>query len=395
MRFLFYSHDGLGLGHVRRNIAIATALTDAADVNVLLANGADEVDRLGVPKSVDVLKLPGVRKTAAEGYAGRHLTVPGSDVRQLRARLLEAAVEGFRPDVLVADKHPLGVNGELRPALDRLRELGGRAVLGLRDILDDAVAVRRDWAVHDVQGAIAANHDLVLVYGREAVHDPIAAYGLEAMRGRARYCGYVTMPRRIVDDLPPFPRRSGRRVVLGTPGGGEDGFALLAALLEASRGAPWDAVVVTGPQACEGDRRALAALARDVDATLVPFVPDLCAWFPDVGAVVCMGGYNTLTEAAAAGVPTVCVPRVMPRTEQLIRARAFERLGLLQCVEPGALTPATLRAAVERALLEERKGRAERAGGLLGLNGAKRAAEHLLARAGRSASTATATAAAG
>ena len=27
-RFLFYSHDGLGLGHTRRNLAIAAALTE-------------------------------------------------------------------------------------------------------------------------------------------------------------------------------------------------------------------------------------------------------------------------------------------------------------------------------------------------------------------------------
>src|SRR5438067_13409530 len=101
MRVLLYSHDGMGLGHVRRNIAIATALVAASpDVNVLLANGADEVDRLGVPGGVDVLKLPGVRKTRQHGYTGRHLNLPGNDVRRLRAALLEAAGDAFQPDVV-------------------------------------------------------------------------------------------------------------------------------------------------------------------------------------------------------------------------------------------------------------------------------------------------------
>ena len=47
------------------------------------------------------------------------------------------------------------------------------------------------------------------------------------------------------------------------------------------------------------------------------------------------GGYNTLAEAALHAVPAVCVPRVAPRSEQLIRARAFERLGLLRLLHPG------------------------------------------------------------
>jgi hypothetical protein len=40
MRFLFYSHDGYGLGHTCRNLAIARALTELAPrASVLLATG--------------------------------------------------------------------------------------------------------------------------------------------------------------------------------------------------------------------------------------------------------------------------------------------------------------------------------------------------------------------
>src|SRR5688572_20126888 len=62
-RFLFYSHDGLGLGHVRRNLAIAAALAEIEpNAAILIATSADEVAELGVPEQVDVLKLPGLRK---------------------------------------------------------------------------------------------------------------------------------------------------------------------------------------------------------------------------------------------------------------------------------------------------------------------------------------------
>src|SRR5437016_4751040 len=118
MRYFFYSHDGMGLGHVRRHIAIAAALHEAApEAQVLLATSVDEVASLGLPPNVETLKLPGLRKIANLEYSSRRLGIPSSEMRQLRAGLLREAVRSFRPDVILADKHPFGVGGELTQAL--------------------------------------------------------------------------------------------------------------------------------------------------------------------------------------------------------------------------------------------------------------------------------------
>src|SRR6266516_2281024 len=93
VRFLFYSHDGLGLGHTRRNLAIAAALVERCpQASVLLASGTDDAHRLGLPPRVEVLKLPGLRKSANDEYASRRLPVQKDDIRHLRSALLEAAV---------------------------------------------------------------------------------------------------------------------------------------------------------------------------------------------------------------------------------------------------------------------------------------------------------------
>jgi predicted glycosyltransferase len=105
------------------------------------------------------------------------------------------------------------------------------------------------------------------------------------------------------------------------------------------------------------------------------------SWFSHVDALVCMGGYNTLCEATSRGTPTLCVPRVRPRREQLIRARAFARLGLLRVAEPDALTPDLLRREVAALLGESRRPLAERAQAALGFDGAAAAAAELLALA--------------
>ena len=78
-----------------------------------------------------------------------------------------------------------------------------------------------------------------------------------------------------------------------------------------------------------------------------------------------------------AAVPTVVVPRVVPRQEQLIRARAFADLGLLQCVEPASI--GDLGEAVRRALTVDRRDVARAVAAALDLDGARRAAVHLLA----------------
>ena len=115
MRFLFYSHDGLGLGHTRRNLAIASALTALEPrASVLLAVGADYVSRHGLPPRVDILKLPSLRKITNGHYSARHLCIPVEEIRGLRAAMLLTAVKAFAPAVALVDKHPFGAGGEFR-----------------------------------------------------------------------------------------------------------------------------------------------------------------------------------------------------------------------------------------------------------------------------------------
>jgi predicted glycosyltransferase len=387
-RFVFYSHDGIGLGHLRRNLAIAAALTDAAPkASVLLATGCDDLGAHGLAPNVDVLVLPGLRKVGNGRYSARRLPMSGKEVRALRAAQLETAIRSFRPDVMLVDKHPVGVRGELRPALDVLLESGGRVVLGLRDILDDAASVAKEWSAAGVIEEIERHVDRVLVYGDPRVLDVVEEYGLPpSVADRSRYCGYVVNPEPVrglaVDALPAFATRLDRRpTVLATAGGGEDGWNLLESFVLAAREADWDAAVVCGPQLSARRRHALRALSFESGVEFHVNEPDVASWFSQVDALVCMGGYNTLCEATSRGTPTLCVPRVRPRREQLIRARSFARLGLLRVVEPDLLSPELVGREVAVLLGASRRALAERAKTTLGFDGAATAAAELLAMA--------------
>jgi predicted glycosyltransferase len=388
MRFLFYSHDGLGLGHTRRHLAIAAALTRVApDSSVLLASGADDALRMGLPARVEILKLPGLRKVSNDHYCSRRLHIPTSEIRALRSALLLTTVKSYRPDVVLVDKHPFGANGEFRDALSWVRDAGSRTVLGLRDILDAPAAVLKEWSPHDLQQEIDRNFDLMLIYGERAIFDPLLEYRFpSSMEQRSRFCGYVINR----DEHDPSPGSNGegfdlskwpRPIVLATTGGGEDGFQLLETFVRVAAEAPWQGILVAGPMTPAHELKKLERLAQAHNVPMHRFVPNLSVLFWSVDTVVCMGGYNTLAEAVAKGVPVISVPRTRPRAEQLMRAQAFERLGLVRTLSADKLNVVTLREATDGALALSRKELLARTRAALSFDGAEHAAGHLLALA--------------
>jgi predicted glycosyltransferase len=378
-RFILYSHDGCGLGHLRRNLAIAAAVTKAAqDACVLLLTGCIELGAQGLAPNVEIVALPALRKVGNGRYDARRLPITRTELCVVRTRIISAAVESFRPDVLLIDKHPMGVGGELRPALARLPAWGGRAVLGLRDILDDPATVRREWR-HDGVIEFTEEHcDRLLIYGNPGVFDFVAEYELPvSLALRALHTGYVVHP-----DATPRLRLAQpakrRPRVLATAGGGEDGRRLLETFAEAACAEQWDAVMVAGPQASTANQLALRRAAEQAGIEFHASVPELPDWLAEVDALVSMGGYNTLSEALSIGTPTLCVPRAHPRREQLIRARSFASLGLLRTIEPDRLTPERVRAEVTDLLGRDRRDTARRAHESLGFGGAQVAATALL-----------------
>jgi predicted glycosyltransferase len=301
---------------------------------------------------------------------------------------LHAAIDSFRPRVILVDKHPFGALGELTQSLHMIRDYGGRAVLGLRDILDEPGRVKNEWASQDFFSKVNSFYDLVLVYGERSVFDPVNEYQMpDEVAQNVRFCGYVVGCEVHKDQGASTDSISAkletRKVpaVLATAGGGEDGFELIETFLKASAGAPWEGIAVAGPMTPEHEALRLQELARRAKVTLHSFLPHLSNLYWSVDCLVCMGGYNTLAEGVSRGVPIVCVPRVTPRSEQSLRAHAFERLGLLRAVAPDQLSVQAMRQSILRTLGSSRQGLLDRARQVLTFDGARQAASHLLALA--------------
>lgn len=339
LRVALYSHDALGLGHVRRNLAIAhslAAMDPAPDILMLTgAPGAADANR---PPGCDIVSLPALAKDTHGVYSARHLSLDGQTVVAMRRSILTAALESFQPDVLIVDKHPRGFNGELEPALQLLRERGTtRIVLGLRDVLDDAVTSRREWTVAQSSEAVSRWYDQVWVYGDRNIHDLAGELGLSETN--TVHTGYLAAGRVAPRPTPEVPEP----YVLAMMGGGSDGEDLARTFARTRLPADHHGVLVTGPQMDPvhvAEIRHLAAHRDDI--TIHTWVDDPGTLLAGAAAVVAMGGYNTVCEALALGSNLLVVPRVTPRQEQLVRARLLTDAGQLDHMLPADVNPDSL-----------------------------------------------------
>jgi len=351
-RIALYSHDAQGLGHMRRNLAIADAFAEDGETSVLLVSGAREAGLFPLPRNTDLLTLPALRKGDDSRYSSRSLGLELDEMVGLRSQVLGSALMAYAPDVFVVDKLPGGVENELLPCLRRLTDQGTRLVLGLREVLDDPARVRRDWERSSFEAVVRAFYDAIWVYGDPRVYDPVEEYGMpEDLAERVRYSGYIdrrqgrpltaaeATAQRAALDLPAGP------IALAMAGGGEDGFQLLEAFARSRMPEGATGLMVTGPMMPDAQREALNALAegRD-DLRLIPFIQDGDQLIRLADRVICMAGYNTTCEVLASGSRALLVPRVHPREEQLIRAERLSELGAVDFLHPRDLSPAAVSA---------------------------------------------------
>src|SRR3954463_7428976 len=148
LRIAFYSHNGFGLGHITRNAKLAQALLrHRPNADILLITASAGLNELPAIPQVDYVKLPSVRKQSAGRWRPQSLDIEMEHLLRLRRVMILEAVRAYRPHLFVADYLPLGVERELAPALELLRERGdARAAIGFRDILDDPTSVKESWA---------------------------------------------------------------------------------------------------------------------------------------------------------------------------------------------------------------------------------------------------------
>ena len=346
-RFIFYANELIGLGQLRRTLALASTLSAGkSSPSSLVITGSPVEPMFELPPRVDTVKLPGRSRDLNGRQHSARLALDTDELRYLRSQIALASAAGFNPDVAVVDKLPLGQGGELRQTLEELRHNSDcKLVLGLRDIEDSQENVRRNWGP-EMRAEIERYYDAILVYGPASAPSAITSAGFQ-FDIPVHHVGYVGTP---VPESGPADLVSD--YLLATAGGGFDGFRLLAAFAEALRlrPLPCPAVMVTGPLMSRPDRARLRGLTQGLDIQLFELRRDMEYVIAGAAGVVSMAGYNTVSELMRARKPALLVPRSGPSHEQRIRARALAEAGLQDMLDPAEISPQSMRAALDRLL---------------------------------------------
>ncbi len=338
-RVLLYSHDSYGLGHVSRCRTIANAIVAAdSSISVLIISGSPVIGSYEFHSGIDFVRIPGVVKQLSGEYDSANLRVGVEHTLEIRTRIIRDTADIYRPDLFIVDKEPLGLRGEVGPALNLLKDRGTPLVYGLRDVMDDPAQLAAEWERKNVMPALRDLYDEIWAYGLPQINKPLAGLDLPpSVRHKTIYTGYLRRDLPLHADVPHELAEIDGPFILVTPGGGGDGVDLVdwvLAAYESDPNIPYGAVIVFGPFMSATAREAFRERAAKFKNILtLTFTNNLGALMQQAAGVVAMGGYNTFCEILSFDKKAIIVPRTKPRLEQFIRTRAARNLGLIEMLD--------------------------------------------------------------
>src|SRR2546423_711281 len=106
-RFLFYTNECVGLGHLRRTTTLARATTELAFASgALTITGSPASSGEAPPPRVDRIKLPVLARDQPGASWSSRLGIGSHELQALRAQLALTAAKALEPAVAIVDKVP-------------------------------------------------------------------------------------------------------------------------------------------------------------------------------------------------------------------------------------------------------------------------------------------------
>lgn len=352
LKVLIYSQDGLGLGHIRRNLSIVYQIKKLCpSASVLIIADSPAAPFFELPPRCDFIKIPTIVKIDYGVWQSDRLQMNPDELLPVRSEIIQNVAINFRPHIFLVDHMPQGVMGELAGPLQMMRRFSPQTlmVLGLRDILGAPEDIQRQWQKEGAYQLAEQYYDRVLIYGCKDVYDFLREYRLPpALAARAIYCGYVCRegtPVNFGDETLKklYPAKT-EKLILVTGGGGYDAGYLMDTFLEALRllkksRLEVKAIVSQGPFTPHANMQLLRQKARGLPVTVAMLGEDIIHFLKRADLVISMAGYNTVGEIMHFRKNAIIVPRSGPSKEQTIRTDLLSARGIFSAVHARQLAP--------------------------------------------------------
>jgi len=316
---LLYAHDGRGLGHVSRSVAIGMALRRLyPELRVCLLTGCRQTQELISTAPLDWLKLPAyeteVRDGTSRGIDGLS-NYSDQELARIRQQLIQHAFSLYRPRLFLADHTPQGKHKELVPALSSLSSPAQTAcVLGVRGVVGSVgqtkLPLARDLFMRHFLKLLWYGDSTILGQEhRDLLSQRFSSDPLE--------CGYVSRLaelNRLHSNLPHSDRE--HACTISIPWIGEHTEMFLRKLAEAMQriGPGYGQFrIYLGDGASEGSKNLLNRLEG---CAVEPFGSSYAHSLTNSKSAIIFGGYNSLVDVLAVRIPALVVLRNMRDKEQ-------------------------------------------------------------------------------
>jgi predicted glycosyltransferase len=375
---LLYAHDGRGLGHVARMVAIGVAVRRLhTELRVLLVTGCRQTGELIGPAPLDWLKLPAY---ATKVVAGKSRGVDGlsgfSDqvLGQIRADQILHIVEHYRPRLVLSDHTPQGKHKELVPSLEASGQIDDiKWLLGMRGVIG-SVEQTESTPARDLFRRFYSG---LLWYGDAAIlgddHKKMLAKRFEITPVE---CGYVSR----LSELSHFlPTHNGTYAcTVSVPWFDEHTHDFLDQLVKSIQQlggeyGQWRIFLGEG-----ADPSHVSILNNLTCCAVEPFSTHYLQASSSSKMVIVFGGYNSLVDVLSLNIPAIVVMRSMQDMEQ---QHHLEKLTLaipekLTVIEEQKCSTTLL---YEKILIYLQNSFSSSLCGAVNLSGAENAAHHIAA----------------
>ncbi len=351
-RVLIYVQCLIGTGHLHRATILSRALSNAG-FDVTFVFGGIPVN----PIRISTRKFIQLPPAKAEDTNYSHLVDQnGKRVNDLwKNKRRKALLEAFSlasPSVVIFETFPFGrqlLHFELLPLLAHIKRSSNRPLLisAVRDIIPRGHEENRGKRFEK----LAYTHfDKILVHGDPRIIGLDESFPfLHRIRNKIVYTGYVVPPVQVSAS-----KIEERDTVLISVGSGSVGYELLRNGIQARRWSclkkyKWHFLAGNNLSDCNFNK----IKAHESSGVIIDrFRADMANLLNRAIVSVSQAG-NTMVEGVHAGASCVVVPWFTEReTDQLARALAFAKCGLVKLIRPENLSPLVLAKTIDSAATE-------------------------------------------
>lgn len=361
LRILMYCNDHRGRCHTTRAFDIAACLVKTLeDCSILMLTDLTAVGRFKLPQGVDYIHLPHLLTDDRSKHLRRGLQIELDRALKIRRKIVQGAIKAFHPDLIFLDECLLDWPYETQKLVSYIAvELPqSKIVWGLSDTLGEPSEVIRQWSRHEVQTLFDRYADEIFIYGTPQFFDVAKAYRLPAhVAQKFFYTGYLARhtaaPRRVREKL--ASTDSALPLVVLTPGGSADDFAIIQAYLQFLEGGAGELAVrsfiFAGSAIPSPAKRALARRAKKLPHVVFhSFGKHLRHYIRYADLVICNGRYEVIGEVLAHHKLALIIPSRTEKLDNFYRAKLLRERGLATILPPTECHPLTLREMMIRLL---------------------------------------------